>query len=394
LVSLAQVKNRTDLPVVALAYLYFIVLGMPGALLGIAWPSMRQTFELPLDAVGVLLTTSAIGYTLSSFYSGRLVYRLGYPRLLVLSSLLAIVGALGYVTAPSWPLILLAGAVMGAGGGMIDAGMNTYFAANYGPRLMSWLHASFGIGTTLAPLLMTALLRAEAPWQWGYAVIGLANALLIAGVSLTARQWRAPEIPATTSGAAKVGLADTLRLPVVWLNTALIILVVGLEFSPGQWTYSLFTESRSMTVELAGLMVTLYWGSFTIGRILYGLIGNGLKPVAALRACMVAAGVGAVLVWLDAGPIVNFLGVIVMGVAQAPIFPLIVTATPERVGSTHAANAIGFLIAAAGVGIAVLPGVVGVLATNLGLEIIGLMLVVMAAAVFTLHETLARRKST
>jgi fucose permease len=393
LVSLAQVKNRTDLPVVALAYLYFIMLGMPGALLGIAWPSMRQTFELPLDAVGLLLMTSAIGYTLSSFYSGRLVYRLGYPRLLVLSSALGVTGAIGYVVAPLWWTILLAGAVMGAGGGMIDAGLNTYFAANYGPRLMSWLHASFGIGTTLAPLMMTALLRAEAPWQWGYVVIGLASGLLIAGVSLTARQWKAPEIPASTSSAAKSGLADTLRLPVVWLNTALIILVVGLEFSPGQWTYSLFTESRSMTVELAGLMVTLYWGSFTVGRILYGIVGNGLKPLLALRACMLAAGVGAVLVWLDAGPIVNFLGVITMGVAQAPIFPLIVSATPERVGSAHAANAIGFLIAAAGVGIAVLPGIVGVLATNLGLEIIGLMLVVMAVVMFALHEALARRKA-
>jgi fucose permease len=393
LVSLTQVKHRTDFPVVILAYLYFIMLGMPGAMLGIAWPSMRQTFELPLDAVGLLLTTSAVGYTLSSFYSGRLVYRLGYPRLLVLSSLLGVAGAVGYVVAPSWLVILLAGAVMGAGGGMIDAGLNTYFAANYGPRLMSWLHASFGIGTTLAPLMMTALLRAEAPWQWGYAVIGLASGLLIAGVSLTARQWKPPEIPASTSSAAKSGLADTLRLPVVWLNTALIILVVGLEFSPGQWTYSLFTESRSMTVELAGLMVTLYWGSFTVGRILYGIIGNGLKPVFALRACMLAAGVGAVLVWLDAGPIVNFLGVMIMGLAQAPIFPLIVTATPERVGSAHAANAIGFLIAAAGVGIAILPGIVGVLATNLGLEVIGLMLVVMAAVMFALHEVLARRRA-
>jgi fucose permease len=390
LVSLAQVKNRTDLPVVSLAYLYFIMLGMPGALLGIAWPSMRQTFELPLDAVGLLLATSAAGYTLSSFYSGRLVYRLGYPRLLVLSSLLGVAGAVGYVVAPLWWTILLAGAVMGAGGGMIDAGLNTYFAANYGPRLMSWLHASFGIGTTLAPLMMTALLRSEAPWQWGYAVIALANLLLVAGVAFTVRQWQPPEMPAATPDGDAVSLWETLRLPVVWLNTALIILVVGLEFSPGQWTYSLFTESRSMTVELAGLMVTLYWGSFTVGRILFGFIGNNLKRGFALRACMAAAGIGAVLVWLDAGPVVNFLGVIVMGLAQAPIFPLIVTATPARVGSDHAANAIGFLISAAGIGIAVLPGVIGVLATSLGLESIGPMLVVMAVTMFTLHEVLTR----
>jgi fucose permease len=84
--------------------------------------------------------------------------------------------------------------------------------------------------------------------------------------------------------------------------------------------------------------------------------------------------------------------VIVKGLAQAPNFPLIVTANTERVGTAHAANAIGFLIAAAGVGIAILPGMVGVVANKLGLEIIGLLLVVMVVVVYTLHELLARHK--
>jgi fucose permease len=219
--------------------------------------------------------------------------------------------------------------------------------------------------------------------------VAVANLLLVGGIVLTARQWQQPEpLPPTPSG-AKGSLWETLRLPVIWLNTALIFLVVGLEFSPGQWAYSLFSESRSMAVDLAGLMVTLYWGSFTVGRILFGFITNKLKRGVALRACMVAAGIGAVLVWADAGPVVNFLGVIIMGLAQAPIFPLIVSATPERVGGAHAANAIGFLISAAGLGIAVLPGLVGIIATNLGLEIIGPMLVVIAVALFALHEVVA-----
>ncbi len=378
--------------VIVLAYLLFIMLGMPGAMLGIAWPSMRQSFNLELDAVGLLLGFSAGGYTVSSFLSGRMVYRLGYTRLLILSTVLGIVGAAGYVLAPTWEVVLLSGMVMGVGGGSIDAGLNTYFAANYGPRLMSWLHASYGVGTTFGPFLMTRLLEGGQSWQWGYVVVALFMAALIVGISLTARQWRQPEIPEANRVREKNSLWDTLRLPVVWLNTALIILVVGLEFTPSQWTPTLFTESRSMTLELAGLMVTLYWGSFTVGRIVYGLIGSRLKPTTALRICIMAAVAGALLVWLDAGPVVNFFGVVILGVAQAPIFPLIVTATPERVGSIHAPNAIGFLIAAAGVGIAILPGLVGVLANDLGVEIIGLMLVVMAAIMFGLHELLARHR--
>ena len=40
---------------VLLAYAAFIALGMPDGLLGIAWPTMRVDFAVPLDAVGMLL---------------------------------------------------------------------------------------------------------------------------------------------------------------------------------------------------------------------------------------------------------------------------------------------------------------------------------------------------
>jgi len=392
LTTLAQVRNRTDISVIVLAYMLFVMLGMPGAMLGVAWPSMRDTFNLELDTVWDLLAFSAVGYTMSSFLSGRLVYRLGYTRLLIVSTVLGIVGAAGYIFAPVWEVVLLAGMVLGLGGGTIDAAMNTYFSANYGPRLMSWLHACYGVGTVAGPFVMTTLLNAQALWRWGYVIFALFSAALVVGVVLTARQWRAPQLPSGTS-TPKAGLSDTLRLPVMWLLIVLITLVVGLEFSPGQWTFSLFTESRSMTVDLAGLMVTLYWGGFMVGRFLFGALGNNLKPGSALRGCIAAAAVGAVLVWLDAGPAVNFVGVILMGLAKAPIFPLLVTAIPERVGGHHAANAIGFLISAAGVGIAILPGLVGRLAKNNGLEVIGPLLLVIAVGMFVLHEMLVRYRT-
>ena len=54
-----------------------------------------------------------------------------------------------FATGPTWPVLVLCGLLVGTGGGILDGGMNIYFAANHGPRLMNWLHASFGIGATL-----------------------------------------------------------------------------------------------------------------------------------------------------------------------------------------------------------------------------------------------------
>ena len=70
----------------------------------------------------------------------------------------------------------------------------------------------------------------------------------------------------------------------------------------------------------------------------------------------------AALLWWNPVNWVGFLGLLILGFAMAPIFPLLVTATPLRLGAADAGNAIGFQVAAASFGIGVLPGLAGALA--------------------------------
>ena len=41
--------------VVGLALLAFIGLGLPDGVLGVAWPSMRRSFHVPMESLGPLL---------------------------------------------------------------------------------------------------------------------------------------------------------------------------------------------------------------------------------------------------------------------------------------------------------------------------------------------------
>jgi hypothetical protein len=51
-----------SLALLALNVLAFVSLGLPDGLLGVAWPSMRATFGLPLEALGPLLAAFTTGY--------------------------------------------------------------------------------------------------------------------------------------------------------------------------------------------------------------------------------------------------------------------------------------------------------------------------------------------
>ena len=66
----SAMKDRRMGLVLLLAFVAFVSLGLPDSVLGVAWPSIRRTFGLPLDALGPYLLAGVIGYFLSSFNSG------------------------------------------------------------------------------------------------------------------------------------------------------------------------------------------------------------------------------------------------------------------------------------------------------------------------------------
>ena len=65
-------KKKSAIGLVVLSFLAFISLGLPDGLNGVAWPGIRNQFNLPIDAVGLLLIFGTGGYTLSSFSAGYL----------------------------------------------------------------------------------------------------------------------------------------------------------------------------------------------------------------------------------------------------------------------------------------------------------------------------------
>jgi MFS family permease len=73
---------------IPLAFLGFVSLGLPDGVLGVAWPSLRRSFERPVDHLGLILLATMAGYLVSSFAGGALVARLGVGRLLASSGAL------------------------------------------------------------------------------------------------------------------------------------------------------------------------------------------------------------------------------------------------------------------------------------------------------------------
>lgn len=381
--KIPSTRERT----VAIAFIAFIGLGLTGGLLGLAWPSMQKQFGLPLDAVSVLYLLQTAGYTAASFAIGRLMARWGSGTTLLVGIVSMAVCMFGIAASATWLAVVAFALVFGLGSGVIDAGLNLYLATYHSAQQMTWLHACFGIGITLGPLIMTFVLESKLPWQAGYAFVGVLLVAIILLIAATRREWRTEGFQtAEHEPVRRAGFAETLRAPVVWLSMATFVVYVGTEIGIGQWAYVLLTESRGMPPAIAGPWTSAYWGAFTGGRIFFGIIANRFPIKQVLRFCMLGMVLGAFLFWWNPASVISLLGLVVVGFAQAPVFPMLMSDTAPRVGAENAENAISLQMGAVGIGTAVLPGLLGMIGDDYGLEAMAACFVLLAVLVLISHE--------
>lgn len=367
---------------ILLTFIAFIALGLPDGLLGVAWPSLRADFSISLDAMGMIMVTATAGYLTSSFLNGKLVSHLGVGRLLAASCALTGFTLFGYSVSQSWYLMVFLGIFAGMGAGAIDAGLNTYVAANYNEGFMQWLHASYGIGITFSPLIMTYAVNSLKSWRLGYDIVGGFQVLLAICFVVSLPLWKSEKKKEGAEETRKLtdyktSYLETFKQPRVWLSFLLFVIYCCAEVSLGAWAYTLLTESRHIAPTVAGILTGSYWAFFTVGRFSAGLYTRKITLHTLIYASISAALVGVILLWWNPSEIVSLIGIGLTGLAIAPIFPGLMSGTSERVQPKFAANTIGMEMSGAAIGSSIGPAVVGILAKNTTLEIIPVCLFVL-----------------
>ena len=391
--------SRSSPTLLALAYLAFISLGLPDAVLGVAWPSLRDTFGLSQALLGVLLAVSAAAYFISGMLAGRLIQGLGIGLLLAGSTALVAAGVLGYSAAPAFALILVVAPLMGFGSGAIDAALNSYAARHFSPKHMSWLHAAYAAGAMAGPAIMTAVLGVGASWRAGYAVVGVILAALALAFVVARRRWEtepsASQVVVDAPGGVgpvpldepPMGTLSALRSGRVWLQIVIFFFYTGIEVSAGQWSYTLLTEGRGLGGTAAGTWVAIYWGGLLAGRLMLGFAVERVGQVTMLRLATLGVLIFSVLFAIP-GLKVGAAALPLLSFSLASIYPGLMSETPRRVGARTSPHAVGFQVSAATLGVAVVPSIAGLMSERFGIEAIGWVIACGALVLLGLHERL------
>lgn len=374
----------------ALIYLSFISLGLPDGLLGAAWPSMYAELGAPVSAAGVIFVIISIGTVISSLFSERLNIRLGPGKVTAISVAMTAAALMGFSSCSSlWQLCLWA-IPYGLGAGSVDACLNNYVALHYASRHMSWLHCMWGIGASAGPYIMGAVLTAGGHWSRGYQLIGIIQTVLTAVLLLSLPLWKsgsAGEVPKRQP----LSLRQISRIPGVKAMLLSFFCYCATEQTVGLWAGSYLVLDRGFSPELAASFAGLFFMGIALGRALNGFFTLKFTDTQLTRAgfCIILLGIAAVL--LPLGGTAALMGLGLIGLGCAPIYPSIIHATPDRFGAEHSQAVIGVLMASAYLGNCLMPPIFGLIANHISISLLPVYLLLILVLMASMHRLALKR---
>lgn len=353
-----------------LACLLFFAAAMPSSTLGLLWPSIRISIDEPIEALGVLLALGTAASVVASAATGRLLSRLATGWVLAAGGMLVALALV--IEAGARSVWVFAGGMMlfGAGFAAIDTALNAHAAHHFGARGINWMHASYGVGATAGTALVTVLLSSAYTWRWVYGSMGLVMVAVATVLAVRHRAWIRPAPPADPVphqvGGTPERVAANGRRPrttaVVLGSLAFTAIETGIESGAGIWGYVFLTQGRGLSPATAGAAVAAYWAMMVAGRGALGAVAERLGAARVLGAAVAAVSAGAALMAVPGHPVVAVTGLMVLGLAAAPVFPLFTLTTAQRLGPAGAAattRTVGLQVAASAIGSAALPAGIG-----------------------------------
>lgn len=398
----------------AVIYLAFISLGLPDALLGSAWPTMYQQFDVPVSFAGGVSMVISGGTVVSSLLSDRLTLRFGTGRVTAVSVGITALALLGFSVAPNYWVLLLLAVPYGLGAGGVDAALNNYVAIHYESRHMSWLHCMWGIGASLGPYVMGFALSNGQGWPWGYRYIGMLQVVLTAILLLSLPMWKERVVPAPADASGNADGSDahggsatggdraasrpqplSLRQIVAIPGAKEIFIMFfcysAVETTSGLWASSYMVLSRGIDEVTAASWASLFYAGITVGRFLSGFMTMRFDDPTMIRIGQVVVALGVVAMLLplpgNAGVVA---GLVVVGLGCAPIYPCIIHSTPAYFGEDRSQAIVGVQMASAYVGSMLMPPVFGLIANHISIALFPVFLAAFLILMVVMHERLRR----
>ena len=169
----------------------------------------------------------------------------------------------------------------------------------------------------------------------------------------------------------------------------------ALEYSLGVWGSTFFTDARGISPEISASLITALYAGMTAGRLSGAFLSIKISCKKLVMIAVAVLSVICIMLFFDFNIVTVFVLVFVFGLANGPVYPLMLAATPEIVGVKISQCVIGMEIAFAYIGCVLTHIVLGVFVKYFSIGILPIYVLIsylLMAVVFALFMRQTKNK--
>ena len=375
----------------------YLLIGLAHVLLGSVLEDLITYYGIAYSQGSQLIFNQFAGFLVGVLATPYMLGRLGRKQTILLALILLTIAETVYGFLPPWGVMLTIGSVAGFGFGTIEAAIGALiieFVTERKATAMSRLEVFFGIGALLMPAAAGLFIR-YGEWRFAFplvAVFSFMTLLLWWRVPLGAYKELMQAKKFADKGSTPAQKYTRRTLPILVLMISFFVIYVGAEMSFVHFVPSILIEHVGADASLATTSITAFWATMVVGRLFAGALGERLG----YGRYLLIAGIGAlgcfIAFSLSAQLAVSFTLILLLGLFMSGMFAIALIFTNARIpGLTERTTSL--LVAAGGVGGALMPRIIGWTMDTYSLAVTNGILIGAALAMVLLVLAAIRRPS-
>ncbi|KAG7836066.1 hypothetical protein KL919_000853 [Ogataea angusta] len=294
---------------VAVIVISFMIIGVADQSLGSVMEYLLSDYQTDRTHISYLFLCQAIGYMIASFGNNMVCQMMGLKGLYPISLLIMALMPTAIYAKLNFPTLVSVSMINGLGFGTLDCAMNLFVGGlKYSNQLLGLMHAFYGLGCFISPLLCTYLIHRGFLWNQYYLfILGLIAINFVGSIFLFSRETRWKYRYQLQQDCEKDETDEKLSFRTIITNKFIIFFslclftYLGSELSMGVWLFNYLLNIHSFTDKSSSYVTSAYWIAFTAGRFFLSFITGHLFEDYETKAMVIyctLVTIGTVLFWL------------------------------------------------------------------------------------------------
>ena len=309
-------------------YLCYIMYGWTASLLGSVWPKMSSDIAIDVSLLGILVMINYIASGIASFCTYKIRQKIGTNYTNELALGLMAVSMIIFANAENFTMLAIGMPLLGFGSGLVDINSNSYAVRAYSANWVSYMHACWGLGATIGPIVLSFAMR-KFTYRLGYIWTAVIILAIIIVLNILKRSWERKKYDYDHSVVQgntddKSGILNTIKEKNVMMILLCFFFANGIGCALSTWIPTIEVGQNGISAEEVVMVASSHFFALMGGRLILGTLSNKISITKLIIFCIAINIVGALMFYLHINelPFIYF-HVIVIGFISGPVIPLL-----------------------------------------------------------------------